>query len=478
MKRLSRLAALAAAALMLCGPALAWDPAKAGRYGGLDLDKLDVGGQVLLRGRSMVGNGCASTDGGYAIDGTQSWQPTCFGTFLSPNQNVRVFPTRGTPKGADGNPVDTFKAVTGNLIQFQADGAIKRESNGQFINMDSVGGSVSAAELDTTNAVGQLISIRQRPGPNGEKPPTTWGHNIDFHIAPGAGATQSWGVEYDMNNFNQSCFPGSPCLSSAMFFNGIGGWTNTAWLYSGGGTTQFRNSTANISGRTLTRTGGDVFLQDVYRIRIGGTFYHAHYVSADRVDADVDVPQGAQSVQWQNAMVNNGVLFQGENMAAGADLALNTSAFRAVQLGGNHLIGIDTTGDSTKFALTAGLNQKVCLNGLDGCLYYAGTNTLRYEQNGGRPLTILGNPGGVNGINIASAGTGFGAVIQPDGPDTNIPLNLQGKGISPVQITGGMTISGSLGVNGLPTSAGAVRGTVCIDTSGNLYIKTTTGACL
>lgn len=41
------------AALMT--PALAWDPAKAGRYGGLDLDKLDVGGAAQMRGDLTVG---------------------------------------------------------------------------------------------------------------------------------------------------------------------------------------------------------------------------------------------------------------------------------------------------------------------------------------------------------------------------------------------------------------------------------------
>jgi hypothetical protein len=355
---------------------------------------------------SSPGPACLSTDGHYATDGTSSWEPTCFGTFMSNAQSVKVYPTRGTAKGPDGNP--SYKMFTSNLIQSQANGNIEKETNAQFINLDVVGGAISAAGLDSTNAVGQLISVRQRPDAQGRRPPTTWGHNIDFHIAAGSGNVQSYGVEYDINNFNKNCYPGSGCLSSAMFFNGISGWTNTAWLYSGGGTTQSRSLSVTVANGVVTRVAGEQFNRAVYRINIGGSLYRVHYVSPDRVDADVAIPNQPSPVAatWQNAMVANGILFQGENNASDNDIHLATSAYNGVNVSGNHQVAFNTSNDQARYALIAGAGQSVCLNAFSSCLSYNDqTQSLQYGsqfQFGDNGNMSIG--GGLQASNISTGG--------------------------------------------------------------------------
>ncbi|GJD65187.1 hypothetical protein [Methylobacterium frigidaeris] len=475
------LLALALAGLIGAAPARAWDPASAGRYGGMDLDSLDVGGRALARGSFMVGPGCASTAGAYATDGTQSWEPSCFGVFSAPGQDVRTNLTRGT---AAVDPSATPKVPNSKLyapfmIQARASGALDKEQNGMIINLDVLGGAQSAAGLDNTNTTGQLISVRQRPGPDGEKPPSTWGHNVDIHIAPGSGGVQTWGVEYDINNFNQNCYPGSSCLSSAMYFNGIGGWTNTAWLYSGGGTTQTRHLSVTVANGVVTRTAGESFNRAIYRLKIANVLYRVQYVNPDRVDASVAIPNYASPVaaSWDNAMVANGVLFQGENMASDNDLALNTSAYNAITVAGKHHVGLNTASDDARFAVVASEEQKVCLKTFDGCWSFIG-GAMQYTNQGQSVLQLVSVANGANGLRATAAGTGFGPLIEPTGGEATIALNLSGKGGGAVQVVSPLSLSAGIAAPGLPTAAGAVRGTLCVDTAGAVYVKTTPGACL
>lgn len=455
-------------------PARAWDPASAGRYGGLDLDSLDVGGRALNRGSLMVGSGCASTAGAYAKDGTHSWEPTCLGIFASPGQDIRTNLTRGTASVPGSDPkVPNSKFYAPLMVQAQSSGALDKEQNGMIINLDVLGGAQSAAGLDNTNTTGQLISVRQRPGPNGEKPPSTWGHNVDIHIAPGSGGVQTWGVEYDINNFNQNCYPGSSCLSSAMYFNGIGGWTNTAWLYSGGGTTQTRNLSVTVANGVVTRTAGEPFNRAVYRLKIANVLYRVQYVNPDRVDASVAIPNYASPVaaSWDNAMVANGVLFQGENMASDNAIAVNDSSYNAFSAAGKHHVGLNTTSDDARYAVVASEEQKVCLKTFDGCWSFA-SGAMQYTNQGQSVIQLVSVTNGANGLRVTAAGAGFGPSLEPAGGDTNIALNLKGKGAGAVQVLGG------LAAPSLPTTGGTVRGTLCIDSAGTVYVKTSSGACL
>ena len=321
---------------------------------------------------------CASTDGKYATDGTQSWEPSCFGTFLSPFADIRVFPTRGTTRvptpNNDGPPDPNFKAMTHSLIQVQGNGAVRQETTGQFINLDVVGGPVSAEGFSSgTNTVGQLISVRQRPGPNGERPATTWGQNIDFHIGPGSGFNQSWGVEYDMNNFSQPCLPLSDCISSAMFFNGIG-TTNTAWLYSGGGTTNTFTGTVNVSNGVatwLSETNGHKFDRTQFYLIINGTYYRADYISPTQMNITVPIADMTNaSYTSKNAMTYYGIFFQGDNSSQESDIQMNTYANNGVNIGGNHRVAFNSSQDQGPYSLSARAGQSVCFDSFQHCFQW------------------------------------------------------------------------------------------------------------
>ncbi len=395
MSRLLPILALSAAFGM--PPALALDASKADRDGRLDLERLEVSGPIAARSSLTVGTGCQSTDGGFATDGTLSWQPNCFGVFIAGGIGSKVFATRGTEKDTNGHP--RSNGYTPLLVQFQADGAIKREMNGMFINADVVGGAVSAAELDTTNTAGQLISLRQRPGPNGERPPTAWGHNIDLHIAPGSGNVQSWGVEYDMNNFNKDCGPGGGCLSAGIFFNGISGAPNTAWIYSGGGTTNTYRGSVTVARNMVNWVSGTKFVPAIYGIRLNGTFYRAHYVSPTQLAGDVAIPETSAPVSYtaQNAMVHNGIYLQGDNNVSASDFISATSAYHGVNISGHHHVAFNASGDSAPYVLLARPGQSLCLNGFDGCMSDDGGG-LVYGQKGMRAFKAEPHRMTVNGF--------------------------------------------------------------------------------
>ncbi|MFH6781810.1 MULTISPECIES: hypothetical protein [Methylobacterium] len=370
-------------------PSLALDASRPSPGGERDLERLEVGSPIAADrarlGSLMVGRGCLSTDGAFATDGTLSWQPSCFGTFIAGGIGSKVYPTRGTAKDGDGHP--SSNAYASLLVQFQADGAVKREVNGMFINADIVGGAASAAERDSTNTTGQLISLRQRPGPNGERPPTAWGHNIDLHIAPGAGDVQSWGVEYDINNFNKDCAPGSGCLSAGMFFNGISGHPNTAWIYSGGGTTNTYKGTVTVGKNMINWVSGAKFVPALYGIRLNGTFYRARYVSPTQLSGDVAIPDTAAPVAYtaQNAIVHNGIFLQGDNNVSGSDFISATNAYHGINITGHHHVAFNAAGDSAPYALLARPGQNLCLDSFDSCVSDNGTG-LVYGRKGARVL--------------------------------------------------------------------------------------------
>jgi hypothetical protein len=91
---------------------------------------------------------CDPKEGHYATDNTLSWEPTCFGVFVTPDQRNLIGLTRGTAKNPDGSPKMSISAPL--IVQAQSDGGRALEQNGMLINMDVAGGAVSAGGLDTT----------------------------------------------------------------------------------------------------------------------------------------------------------------------------------------------------------------------------------------------------------------------------------------------------------------------------------------
>jgi hypothetical protein len=411
--------------------------------------------QLRVTDQLSVSPTCFSTDGAFAVDGTGAWEPTCFGTFLATNMDIKVYPTRGAGKDLTVSPLPTNFQFTRSLIQGQGNAAVEKEANGQFINWECVGGAVSAAKLNSTNCTGQLISARTRPGPNGERPPTTWGFNVDLALSNTPIQGQAYVSELDLNNYSgHDCYPGQDCLTAGIFLNGIGSYTNTAWIYSGGGNSERRTVGVSVNNNTVTWVSGDQkFRRSIYRLNINGTFYRVNYVNETTLTGVVPIPNaGPESAWWEQAMVANGILFQGENMASDNDIALNTSAYGAVTIAGRHHV-----------ALIASEDQKVCLKAFDACWSYS-NGGMQYASQGVTPFKIFSVSGGVNGAQVTSAGSGFGPLFEPQGNDVNIPLNLRAKGSAQVQVLSGLTVS--------PLASAGNR-FVCANSAGSLYASAT-----
>lgn len=343
--------------------------------------------------------GCRPTDGVLnppGPDGTTTfWTPTCFGVFLSsdPTQ-FTVYATRGTALDKENRPQST--EATGALVQSRANGAINRQVNAQFINFDVVGGT-SSARGDTDNSVGQLISVLQRPGRAGERPPSTWGQNIDLHINPGSGNTLSMIQELDLNNFNRNCGIATGCNSWWIWFNGISRYSNLAMLYGGGATTEGFSGTVTTKGKVATLASGK-FRDDIAFLTVAGTSYRADYVDAKHLETDVDLPPNGNAVPFQAhiAQAHYGWFLNGLEQVKNADLRFDDAAAIGMQLSGKHNTAIDTSKDAALFSLKSAASQQLCFDTSNRCFYYGKSGYLGYLVNGVTPFAV-GDGGDVHG---------------------------------------------------------------------------------
>jgi hypothetical protein len=484
MKLSHRIAAILLGSTALAGSAAAQVKPTAQSIGAVQ----QVGAQPITTSSDVAGAspGCPSTKGAYTTDGSLSWVPTCFGTYTAVGQSIPVFPVRGVAKDANGNPA--LGVWTDNLIQAHGDGAIASENNGQFINFDVVGGAYSEANPGNgkTNSVGQLIAVHQHPDAAGNRPPYTWGQNIDFRIGAGSGNVQSYVAEWDLNNASKNCFPGSGCLSAALFLNGVNGYTNTAWIYSGGGATNNISGTVITSGTAITWASGQQFLSGMHRITIGGVVYRVTFVDATHLTVtSAAPPTNASPVGFTatNDAVSKGFFLQGSNNVADDDYYTSTSAYSAFTAAGAHNVVVNAAGDSAGYALLSRQGQNTCFNSFANCLYYDGS-LLGYQTPGngrvfgidalggiqtgsgkvqatGTGVLTFGNVTRGTGLVVDSAGgpvanyvyiqpatAGFGPAIKAIGSDTNTPLNLYAQGASPIQMQSPVTVNGGLTVTG------------------------------
>lgn len=82
-----------------------------------------------------------------------------------------------------------------------------------------------------------------------------------------------------------------------------------------------------------------------------------------------------------------------------------------------------------------------------------------------------------NGLVFTNPAAGSSPSIFPAGTDTNINLTLAGKGTGAIVVNTQLTANGHIVAPSLSTT-GTATGSLCIDSSGNIFVKTTTGACL
>lgn len=377
--------------------------------------------------------GCTSTDGSFATDGTQSWEPSCFGSWLASASPFFVFPTRGTDKNADGSPKRNGTATA--LIQARSVGDQPLQRTGQFINMDVVGAPYSHNKKDNqTNTVGQLISVRQRPDASGNAAPYTWAQNLDMHIAPNAGQTHSYLVEADLNNFNRDSSFGAPFISAYYFYGGINPYPNLALHYFGNPATEKYEGTATTSGNTFTLASGR-FSPLITKLSYAGSTYRVDCTTTACV---ADRPVGNSSTPGafvgRSSMVHVGLLFQdsdGGSQVQDHNFMMSDSARAIMTANGNHRIGLDFTQDAMPYAALLKGGQQVCYNGTAMCMSYSGglnslllspsndPNAQTFRVDGGGNVTMAGTltaNGNVSTGGYFAAGV---AGVSCNGPPTN-----------------------------------------------------------
>ncbi|WP_375275667.1 hypothetical protein [Methylorubrum thiocyanatum] len=242
----------------------------------------------------------------------------------------------------------------------------------------------------------------------------------------------------------------------------------------------------------------------------------------------------------QESLWHHGLSFEGPAIID-SELFTNSSSDRVLDIRGTHLFGMDLgSATFTGSAISLGYgkaNHHIAWRGGAGVVFNIATDTnLRalvfssgsggntlFKTDGswtmprsltvGQNLTVTGVAiaqagmsvgggnlnvvGAANNIGLGGAGAGSSPSINAFGSDANVSLNLQSAGTGLVNVVGnGFAINGTSVVDGgrratftnitssggvraanLPTS-GTAKGTVCVTAAGDLYVKTTSGACL
>lgn len=384
---------------------------------------------------------CATTDGKFASDGTNSWEPSCFGAWMATDQAFKVYPTRGTAKKPGTNDPES-NVFTPSLIQARGQGTVNIQNQGQFINFDVVGGAFSndPANGGAPNATGQLISVRQRPGPNGERPPYTWAANYDLHMAPGSGNTLSMGLEIDMNNFNQDCKIGT-CIAASIWANGISGFPITAYLYGGGANNYKFIGNVTTSGATVTLADGKTFEPHVSTYKINGKYYRADYVSPTQLTSYTQLPTNTSPVPYEAVApsTHNGVFLNGYEQVLDNDAYFVTAARTGVKMAGLHLVGVDTVEDQAmQYSMVTRQGQKLCFNNQDACWSYAGTGSIQYRNNGRLSFAINSAvAGNADYVQVRAQPAGSGAIVEVlSEASAASPLRLFGSNNGGVELNG------------------------------------------
>ncbi|MBB2962877.1 hypothetical protein [Methylobacterium sp. R2-1] len=342
---------------------------------------------------------CLSTSGSWTGDGTATWVPSCLGVFAATASSaIPVHATRGTTSSNGRYPPDPeagtpfIRGGTYHLINAKADGASPGQVSGSFINVDVVGGAYSAAHPSdefSPNTTGQLMSMHQRPGPNGEQPATMWGLNIDTVIGPGSKGVQTYGIELDHSNFNGECVVGPTgppgqnfnCISAWVFYGGINPYPNLAVHYFGNPETYHYDGTLTTSGSTFTyvsdNQGKGRFDHKIAFIDYAGQRYRVTCTDGPTCQADRAIGTNATPGAWsgRGAMAHYGLFFQdgpGGTYNQDVDFFMNNSAHTLIKATGNHRVGLDFSQDAMPYAAFFKPGQQVCYNGALMCMSYSG----------------------------------------------------------------------------------------------------------
>ncbi len=94
-----------------------------------------------------------------------------------------------------------------------------------------------------------------------------------------------------------------------------------------------------------------------------------------------------------------------------------------------------------KYAVETKGGQKICLNFEDDCLFQAGANTSRLQQNGATVADFVSRDRAANNLALINAPAGAAPSVTATGPEADIPLDLQAKGKGVVRILSKMTMA-------------------------------------
>lgn len=420
---------------------------------------------------------CQSTDGNFATDGTQSWEPSCFGVFASKTSSVNLLPTRGANKIPGTNTPEVGNTAM-LLVQGRNIANERMGREGIFINWEVRGGSYSGANpVDGgSGSTGLLASIRQRPGANGEPPPPTWAFNADLHIGPGSGNTQSFLYEGDLNNFNKDCHISSGCLAAWFFYGGINPYPSTAFHYIANPHVANWYGTASASGGTFTlasmntqSSSSPQWDNRVTKIKYKGQWFRVDCPNGTTCIADRLIGNsGPDTFSATSSMAHYGLFFQDNDigsMVQEHDFFMVDSARAIITAAGNHKYGLDFTQDALTHGFLFKQGQLGCFNGGDACLTYSTAGYLGYVVGGGIPFQVVN--GGASGLRITSfGGNASGPLLEPT-PDSGVadaPISLRSKGASPIQMLSPVTFT---------SLAGTGNRYVCANSSGAVYASAT-----
>lgn len=330
----------------------------------------------------------------------------------------------------------------------------------------------------------------------------TWGMaNNTVYGAPLYRGSFIASAEFDLQiGERQDCIQGF-CNAYNLYLTGIQGGTSTAEI----------GISRNPADANLWTANTSYLQYQIIRTNVGGTDRVYRTQSSNPCVSGTTMPSGTGNsiadgtCVWEYIVdgkkpfaAHYGILVTGSRAVKDAVINDSTNADRGIQFFGQHATAnIDATsqsGSTTPYFAKLPQGQSICFNGSTQCFVSEGANVFRYKGGSGFNILEMQNTASAtsNYVLIQNAGSTFGPIISAAGGDTNVPLNIQAKGTSPIQMQSGLSITASNGLSvggnltiggatatfsNLPTT-GTAKGTVCIDTSNRLYVKTTTGACL
>lgn len=352
-----------------------------------------------------------------------------------------------------GNPIIS----NGSLVLQTFTSAVDTREIGVSLGMSSTTGSAHSGDGTLGNGDKIVLYTGQRAFQGSFN---TWSMNPLAQIEPGNTSWRgSWVMEADVNNLAQD-------VGDAAGPAGLS--DKHSWAIqtvSGGSQTSAKRNTAAFSVFSLTQRG--VFNRGYLCQSVSARLscYEDHSSAATSFQ---DWGNHVVSLDLSNATTSVGAMRLANGMPIVARSAANTSDVPLLyNTAGTTVLGAETNISLPKpttvyapFAVNVGTGAAS-----------TGQPTATFAAT----ISNATNAPGYGGLFVKSQWGAAGTPVLEVGNDV-----VNGAYTSFLTVDGGgaTTLRKGVFAPGLPTSGGAVKGTACVDTSGQFYVKTTTGACL